>query len=96
MGHKYVDCKFPRRNINKEPNIIEGIAQDVSDINLSVVISEVNLLGSNLKEWWTWVLLVTFALIKVCYSLFNILKMERKCTCGIIIPLKSREKGKWC
>lgn len=50
-GHKSVDCKFPKREKN-EANYIDGITRDVSDINLSVVISEVNLVGSNPKEWW--------------------------------------------
>ena len=32
--------------------MIDDILKDVSNINLMVVISEVNLVGSNPKEWW--------------------------------------------
>ena len=32
--------------------MVDGITKDVSDIDLTVVISEVNLVGSNPKEWW--------------------------------------------
>lgn len=31
--------------------IVEGIAQDVSNINFSAVVTEVNLVGSNPNEW---------------------------------------------
>ena len=30
----------------------DGITKDVSNIELTVVISNVNLVGSNHKEWW--------------------------------------------
>ena len=30
---------------------MEKITQEVDDMNLSAVVSEVNLIGSNLKEW---------------------------------------------
>ena len=32
--------------------MVDNIIQDVSDINLSAMVSEVNLDGSNPKEWW--------------------------------------------
>ncbi|KAL6140530.1 hypothetical protein ACLB2K_058829 [Fragaria x ananassa] len=32
--------------------MIEDVTRDVFDINLSVVVSEVNMVGSNPKEWW--------------------------------------------
>ena len=35
-----------------EVNVVDDITKDVSDINLIVVIFEVNLVGSNPKEWW--------------------------------------------
>ena len=31
---------------------VNYISRDVSDINLSAVVSEVNLVGSNPREWW--------------------------------------------
>ena len=39
-------------NKPKEANVIDGITKDVSDIELTTIISEVNLVGSNPKEWW--------------------------------------------
>ena len=47
-----MDCRLPRKNRNHEANVVDNITQDVSDINLSVMVSEVNLIGSNPKEWW--------------------------------------------
>ena len=32
--------------------MVDNIAQDVAEINLSAVVSEVNMVGSNPKEWW--------------------------------------------
>ena len=52
QGHRSSDCRLPKRNKPKEANVIDDISKDVSDIDLTVVISEVNLVGSNLKEWW--------------------------------------------
>ncbi|KAH9751211.1 hypothetical protein KPL71_014192 [Citrus sinensis] len=50
MGHKASDCRLPKKK--REANVVENITQHVSDINLSTVISEVNLVGSNPREWW--------------------------------------------
>ncbi|KAH9686503.1 hypothetical protein KPL70_014374 [Citrus sinensis] len=36
----------------REANVVENITQHVSDINLSAVVSKVNLVGSNPREWW--------------------------------------------
>ena len=52
QGYKSLDCRFPKRNKPKEANVVDGITKDVYDIGLTVVISEVNLVGSNPKEWW--------------------------------------------
>ena len=52
QGHKSSDCKLLKKNKPKEANVVDGITKDVSDIDLIVVISEVNLVGSNLEEWW--------------------------------------------
>ena len=32
--------------------MVDGITKDVSDIDVTIVIFEVNLVGSNPKEWW--------------------------------------------
>ncbi|KAH9671079.1 hypothetical protein KPL70_017207 [Citrus sinensis] len=50
MGHKASDCRLPKKK--RETNVVENITQHVSDINLSAVVSEVNLVGSNPREWW--------------------------------------------
>ena len=36
----------------KDANVIDDIRKDVSNIALTVVISKLNLMGSNYKEWW--------------------------------------------
>ena len=50
QGRKSLDCRLPNRNKLKESNVVDGITKDVSDIELTVVIFEVNLVGSNPKE----------------------------------------------
>ncbi|XP_031405663.1 uncharacterized protein LOC116214393 [Punica granatum] len=44
--------RLPKRKKDHEANVVNEMARDVADINLFVVISEVNLIGSNPKEWW--------------------------------------------
>ena len=44
--------QIAKRNKPKEANVVDDITKDVSDINLTLVISKVNLVGSNPKEWW--------------------------------------------
>ena len=63
QGHKSFDCRLLKRNKTKEANVIDDISKDVSDIDLTVVIYEVNLVGSNPKEWW----IDTGATCHVCY-----------------------------
>ena len=55
QGHRAKDCRSRKEQGNpkkKRPqaNVIE--VDDVSDMNLSAVVSEVNFIGSNTKEWW--------------------------------------------
>ena len=52
MGHKAADCRLPKKNKNKESYVMEEITQEIDDLNLLVVVSKVNLVGSNLREWW--------------------------------------------
>ncbi|KAL6331736.1 hypothetical protein AAG906_016732 [Vitis piasezkii] len=52
QSHKSVDCRLPKKNKPKEANVIDDITKNVSDIDLTAVVSEVNLVGSNPKEWW--------------------------------------------
>ena len=51
QGHKFVDCRLPKRNKPKEDNVVDDINKDVFDIDLTTIIFEVNLMGSNPKEW---------------------------------------------
>ncbi|KAL7614567.1 hypothetical protein Lser_V15G07012 [Lactuca serriola] len=48
-GHRAANYKLPKKA--KEANVVEKITKDVSDINLATVISEVNLVESNPREW---------------------------------------------
>ena len=41
-----------KRNKPKKDNMVDDINKDVSDIDLTTVIFDVDLVGSNLKEWW--------------------------------------------
>ncbi|PON90873.1 Zinc finger, CCHC-type, partial [Trema orientale] len=50
IGHKASDCRLPKKKKKNEANIVDEITQDVSDIDLCAVVSEVNLVGSNPKE----------------------------------------------
>ena len=52
QGHKSSNYRLLKSNKPKEPNVIDDISKDVFDIDLMIVISEVNLIGSNPKEWW--------------------------------------------
>ena len=52
QGNKSSDCRLPKRNKLNEANVVDDISKDVSEIDLTAVISEVNLVGSNPKEWW--------------------------------------------
>ena len=40
--------KRPQANVTE----VDGFLGDVSDMNLSAIVSEVNFIGSNTKEWW--------------------------------------------
>ncbi|PKI70726.1 hypothetical protein CRG98_008959 [Punica granatum] len=51
-GHRSADCRFPKRKKDHEANVVNEMTRDMADINLSAVISEVNLIGSNPKDWW--------------------------------------------
>ncbi|XP_072982354.1 uncharacterized protein [Typha latifolia] len=62
QGHRAQDCRLRKKKENskkensekKKPqaNEIEHLRSDVDDMHLSAVVSEVNLIGGNPKEWW--------------------------------------------
>ncbi|RVW12910.1 Retrovirus-related Pol polyprotein from transposon TNT 1-94 [Vitis vinifera] len=93
QGHKSIDCRLPKKNKPKEANVIDNITKNVYDIDLTAVVSEVNLVGSNPKEWW----IDTGATRHVCSDkkcspLLNQLRMGKKCSWGTLPPLRSRVK----
>ncbi|XP_073120475.1 uncharacterized protein [Henckelia pumila] len=49
-GHKASECKKPKKN--RELIMVENISHEVSNMNLCAVISKVNLVASNPREWW--------------------------------------------
>ena len=51
MGHRSVECRFPKKK-KHETNMVNDVTDDFLDINLSTMVSELNLVGSNPKEWW--------------------------------------------
>nr|XP_048319503.1 uncharacterized protein LOC125418864 [Ziziphus jujuba var. spinosa] len=52
MGHRAADCRLPKRKRNIETTMMEHITREVDEIDLSAVVSKVNLVGSNPSEWW--------------------------------------------
>ena len=55
QGHRAKDCRSRKELGNpkkKHPQANVTEVDDVSDMNLSAVVSEVNIISSNTKEWW--------------------------------------------
>lgn len=52
MGHRKKDCR--KKNQKKQANMIkiDRLSDGMNEMNLSIVISEVNIIGSNSKEQW--------------------------------------------
>ncbi|XP_048320146.2 secreted RxLR effector protein 161-like [Ziziphus jujuba] len=74
MGQRATECRLSKRKRN-QAQVMEDITQEVDDIDLSAVISEVNLVGSNPKEWWIY----TGATRHVCSdrSMFTFFKPKK-------------------
>ena len=49
QGNKSANCRLPKRNKPKEANVVDDISNDVSNIDLTAVIFEVNMVKSNSK-----------------------------------------------
>ncbi|RVW85618.1 Retrovirus-related Pol polyprotein from transposon TNT 1-94 [Vitis vinifera] len=95
QGHKSVDCRLPKKNKPKEANVIDDITKNVSNIDLTVVVSEVNLVGSNPKEWW----IDTGATRHVCsdkkmFSTFEPIKNGEKVFMGNSATSEIKGQGK--
>ena len=76
--------------------MIDDITKDVFDIDLTIMISKVNLVGLNPKEWW----IDIGATRHVCpnkktFSTFEPIKIGEKVFMGTQPPLKLRAKEKW-
>ena len=83
QGHKSIDCRFPKMNKPKKGNVVDEISKDESDIDLTTIIFEVNMMGSNPKEWW----IDTSATCHVCsdknmFSTFEPIENEEKTYMG--------------
>ncbi|XP_062119061.1 uncharacterized protein LOC133832776 [Humulus lupulus] len=50
-GHKSSDCRLLKKKGN-EANAVEAMSQEIADLDLCVVVSEINLVDANPKEWW--------------------------------------------
>ena len=75
--------------------MVHGITKDMSDIGLTTVISEVNLVGSNPNEWW----IDTSAIRHVClnkkmFSTFEPTKTEENVYIGNSITSEIKGQGK--
>ena len=75
--------------------MVDGITKGVSDIDLTIIISEVNLVGSNPKEWW----IDTGATRHVCsnkkmFSTFEPTKTGEKVYMGNSTTFKIKGQGK--
>ena len=95
VREKFFDCKLPKRNKPKEVNVVDGITKDVYNIDLTAVISEVNLVGSNPKEWWIY----TGATRHVCldkqmFSTFESIETGEKVFMGNSATSKIKGQGK--
>ena len=43
VGHKSAYCRLPKNKKNNKANVVDNIAQDVAEISLSAMVSEVNM-----------------------------------------------------
>ena len=75
--------------------MVDNITKDVSDIDLTVMIFEVNLVGSNPKEWW----IDTSATCHVCsdkklFSTFDPIETREKVFMGNLATSKIKGQRK--
>ena len=72
-GHRAKDCRKHKNqgNFKKKPaqahvTEVDNLSEDVSELNLSIMISKVYLVG-NLKQWWIDTLHIMFAQGEKCF-----------------------------
>lgn len=93
VGHKFSEYRLPKKK--KEVNVVDYMAHDVSEISLTAVISEVNMVGSNPKEWW----IDTGATRHVCsdkelYTTFEVVENGEKLFMGNSATSEIKGQGK--
>ena len=75
--------------------MIDGITKDVFDIDLTTIISEVNLVGSNLKKWCIDIGATRHVYSnKKMFSTFELIETREKVFMGISITSKIKGQGK--
>ena len=90
------DCRLSKRNKPKEANVVDSITKDVFDIDLTTIISEVNLVGSNPRNGGlTLVLLAICVLTTRCSLPLNQLRLEKRCSWGTLPHWISKGKVRW-
>ena len=45
-------CRLSKKRENYKANVVDNITQEVANISLSIVVSEVHMVRSNPREWW--------------------------------------------
>ena len=76
--------------------MVDDISKDISDIDLIAVISEVNMMGSNPKDWYIDTSATRmYAMIRRCSPPLNQLRLRKRCSWVILLLHKSKTKEKW-
>ena len=95
QGHKSFECKLPKRNKPKEVNVVDDIFKDVFDIDLTTVIFEVNMVGSNPKKWWIDIGATHYACsVKMMFSTFEPTETGEKVFMGNFATSEIKDQGK--
>ena len=77
-------------------NVVDDITKDVSNIELTVVICNVNLVGSNPKEWWIDIGTTHHVCLdKKILSTFERIETREKVYMGNFVASKSKAKEMW-
>ncbi|GMP95241.1 hypothetical protein CsSME_00044354 [Camellia sinensis var. sinensis] len=106
IGHRAKDCwnrkdkQGPSKKMKYEQAHItelETLSDGVTEMNLSAVVSEVNLMGSNSKEWWVDTGQHDMCVqIRKCLLPINKLRMESSFSWETPLLQKLKDKGRLC
>lgn len=50
-SHRVAKCRLSKKKKNNQANVVDHFTWDVDDLDFYTIISMVNLVGSNTKEW---------------------------------------------